>query len=315
MAVAISSTFAATAASHHGAISRVELGDCGLTRDQIRVLERTGVLERRTREVFVVAGSPDTWERRLWTVLLEAGPGAIASHRSAARLLTLPGFDGAHLDVTVHETRDHPVRFGTLHTSSWLPPHHWTTIAGFPCSTLARCLFELAGLSSPKRLRSGLPYVHEMKVERTYDNATKLGLTLSSSTEVLATLAKRGRPGSQLMRRLVDERGEGLECTESELEDLVLAVIAAHCLPLPECQVVLGGGAPAGRVDFLYRDRRLVIEADSRKHHTALLDRRNDGTRDLELTAAGFDVIRVSHWDLVHQPWKFIAALRKKLAA
>jgi very-short-patch-repair endonuclease len=315
MALAPITSFAAEAASQHGAIGRDQLRALSYSRHQVRRLCVVGVLVPLSRDVFVVAGTPDTWRRRLWAGLLEAGPEAFVSHRSTAALMELPGFRPTFVDITVTEKGNRRLTLSTHHTTSWVPAHHQTRIDGLPCSTLARCVFELAGLSSPTRLRRGLPYVHEGLVERTYDNATKRGLTLHAESEVVATLAKRGRKGTQLMRRILDERGEGFVATESELEDLLLAVIAANGLPLPEKQRVLGGETPAGRVDFFYAAVRLVIEADSRKHHTALLDRRNDQNRDLDLAAAGFGILRVTYWDLVHQPERFIAALKAKLAS
>ena len=149
-------------------------------------------------------------------------------------------------------------------------------------------------------------------MERALDDAiVQRGLSTSELADVVATLGRRGRPGTTLMRRLMAERGEGYVATESELEDLVRAVLERYGLPLPERQRVLGDDHPVGRVDFVYLDARLVIEADSRRHHTALLDADQDRWRDLELTAAGFRVIRVTWHQLVHEPERFVAALAR----
>ncbi len=313
MSMLTDTELAAIAASQDSTFSRDQAIACGLTPTELRWQLQRGSIISLARNVFAFAGSSTTWRRQLWAAVLEGGEGAAVSHRSAAALFGLPGFPEGPVEITRRETHSHRTHLSTIHTTFWLPEHHVTRIAGLPCTILPRCVFELAALSSPKRLRRGLPYVHEDKVERTYDNATRLGLTNERAAEVVATLGKRGKPGTQLMRRILDERDEGYACTESELEDLVRSVLAAHGLAQPDRQRVLGGDMPAGRVDFVYLLARIVIEADSRKHHTALLDRRNDSTRDLDLAAAGFAVIRVTYWDLVHQPWKFIAAVRAQL--
>ncbi|MEZ5204499.1 MAG: DUF559 domain-containing protein [Acidimicrobiales bacterium] len=54
-----------------------------------------------------------------------------------------------------------------------------------------------------------------------------------------------------------------------------------------------------------------MIEADGRRHHTALLDAESDRWRDLELSSAGFVVIRVTWDQLVGEPQRFVAGLRR----
>jgi hypothetical protein len=316
MTPALRETFAAKAASQHGAIDLYQLSAIGWSRSAVRNAVGQGILLPRGRGVFVVAGSAGTWLQRLWVALLEAGPGAIASHRSSAALKKIPGFPEGPVDITVHERFRHPVRHSNLAVTSWLPADQITIVQGIPTSSLARCVFELAGWSSSNRLARSLPFVHELQVERTYDNATKLGLTYQNAAEVLATLGKRGRRGTALMRRILEPRGEGYVCTDSELEDLTLKVLAANDLPLPTPQRKTGDEHnDIGRVDFLYEPpyKPLVLEAQSLKHHSALLESRNDHTRALKLVAAGYDYLEVTHWDLVGQPWIFCGAVKQKL--
>lgn len=52
-----------------------------------------------------------------------------------------------------------------------------------------------------------------------------------------------------------------------------------------------------GRVDFLV-GRRLVIEVDSRAHHTGEANHQSDRTRDQRLIALGYVVIRVTYADV-----------------
>jgi hypothetical protein len=285
----------------------------GLTREAVRHLVRRGVLTALNRDVFVVAATPDTFHRRIWCALLAAGPEAVASHRLAARLHGMRGFANEGIDVLLHESFHHNAPRGALHTTSWLPAEHLTTIDDLPTTSPARTLFDLAGLSSPKRLRGGRPFVHEKRVARALDTAMGNGLPIADVAQVLATMGKRGRPGTTLMRELVGARRDGYEATESELEDLVLSVLSAHGLPLPEPQRRLGGDELIGRVDFTYRQPRLVIEADGRPYHMSLLDRDSDRWRDTDLVAAGWPVIRVTWRDLTHEPERFAAAVARVL--
>jgi very-short-patch-repair endonuclease len=303
------------AARQYGVVSRAQLCGLGLTREAIRHLTRKGLLTAVHRDVLAVAGSPATFERTIWCALLSAGPEAVASHRLAARLHRLRGFGNEGIDVLIHERFHHSTGRGALHTTSWLPPEHATVVNGIPTTTIARTIFDLAGLSSPTRLRAGRPFAHEKRVARALDTALGNGLPLAEVANVVASLGTRGRAGTALMRRLVDARANGFVATESELEDLVIAVLAAHGLPLPERQRVLGGDERIGRVDFVYPRSRLVIEADGRPYHMSLLDRDSDRWRDTELVAAGWSVMRVTWHDLTHDPERFVRAVARVLGA
>jgi very-short-patch-repair endonuclease len=65
-----------------------------------------------------------------------------------------------------------------------------------------------------------------------------------------------------------------------------------------------------GRVDFVYRAAKVVIEADSRRYHSSWLDVQADHRRDLLLAAAGWTIVRVNWHQLIAEPELFIAAVR-----
>ena len=139
------------------------------------------------------------------------------------------------------------------------------------------------------------------------------GLPIAEVAHVLGTMGKRGRPGTVLMRQLVDARTGDYTATESELEDLVVAVLTRYELPLPAAAARLGHDAHIGRVDFAYRSPPLVIEADGRPFHMTLTDADNDRWRTTELVAAGFPVIRVTWRDLTQDPQRFAIAVARAL--
>ncbi len=266
-------------------------------------------------DVFLVGGTAPTWHQRLWTGLLTARHDAVLSHRTAARLANAGRFGEVHVDVLEVENTDHRISRAAGHRTSWLPPHHRTQIQGFPVTTLARTCFDLAGLASPRRRRRGWPSITTAQATRALDDAIGRGLALRDLHEVLDTMGKRGRPGTVLFRELLAARGASFVATESVLEDLLVEVLDAHGLPAPARQRPLGTAqAPIGRVDFLYVAERVVVEADGRQNHTALLDAQADRWRDLELAAGGWVVIRVSWAQLVDEPTRFVDALRQLLA-
>ena len=118
-----------------------------------------------------------------------------------------------------------------------------------------------------------------------------------------------------MLRWILDERGDGYVPPESELEALVLAVLAGAGLAAPVRQRSVGGTtAPVGRIDLLYPRPRFVIEADSRRHHSSWLDVVADHQRDAKLLAAGYQLLRVTWHQLVHEPQPFLDAVAAVLA-
>lgn len=192
---------------------------------------------------------------------------------------------------------------GSLHETRHLPPAHVTVVDGIPVTRPARTLLDLCSA------------VHGQRAERALDNALAMKLvTLARLQVMLAETGKRGRSGSRLLRRLLAGRDDGQVAPESELEALVLAVLEAGGLPRPARQAVLGDGAALiGRVDFVYRGPGLVLEADSRRHHSSWLDTEADRRRDAALLAAGWQVMRVTWAQLVHHPEEVVAAVRGAL--
>jgi hypothetical protein len=181
-----------------------------------------------------------------------------------------------------------------------LPERHTTDRLAIPVTTPARTLFDLAGV------------IHPGRVERALDHALSTGLARLGQVQVVfAELARRGRRGTATMRELLDVRGEGYVAPSSELEALARTVFAAAGLPEPSAEVDLGDDDDwIGRVDLVFLPERLVVELDSMRHHSALLDRLSDTDRTRRLRAAGWRVKRVSWWDLVERPEEIVAEVR-----
>lgn len=84
--VEITDEVLATAARQCGAISRPQALRLGMTVQRLRTLVDAGVWQRPLRGVFVTHNGPVDQVTRVWSAILYAGSGAIASHQTAARL-------------------------------------------------------------------------------------------------------------------------------------------------------------------------------------------------------------------------------------
>lgn len=304
-------TYFSVASAQAGALHRRQLLDAGVSAKVTRRLVHDGFLVAAAPHVFVVGGSQPSWRQALWIAVLGAPAGSVVSHRSAAVLHRVGRFAEGPIDITEPDASHPGAARRATHRSTSLPPHHVTTIDGLPVTSAARTVFDLARVASPRRFWRGWPAVHPIKAERALDDALANGTTYAELDRVLGDLEGRGRGGTVLFRSLMADRGPGMALTESELEDLVERTFRSHGLEPPVRQREVGGtSAPVGRVDFLEPAARTVLEADGRKHHSELLDRERDAWRDLELAAAGFLVVRVTHRQLTREPARFVARWR-----
>lgn len=271
-----------------------------MTKGQIDSRLRSGRWERAGQGVYRIPGSVPTWEQRLLAAVLVTGAGAAASRRAAAALLGIPGFRPGPIEVTQGRgpSSRNPAR--GLHDSRYLPAHQIQLVQGVPATCPERTLLDLCGC------------VHPQRAERALDNCLAMdATTVGRLGTMLAETGARGRRGTALLRRLLAVRTADYVPPASELEALLLAVLASAGIEAPERQEWVGGTrAPVGRVDFVLRQVRVVIEADSRRYHSSWLDVQADHRRDLLLTAAGWRVIRVNWHQLIEEPQLFVNALR-----
>ena len=132
---------------------------------------------------------------------------------------------------------------------------------------------------------------------------------------MLASTGRRGKPGTAIIREVIADLGLDYAPSASELQDLFSEVLDAHGIARPDEEVDLGTSERwVGRVDFVWRRQRLIVEVDGRQH-AAPLDRRADRARDAALEGEGWTIIRVTRWQLVNEPEKVVAQIRMTLAA
>ncbi|MHB1138378.1 MAG: DUF559 domain-containing protein [Microthrixaceae bacterium] len=287
------------ASQAYGLLTAAQLRGHGLGRSAIEHAVRRGDLLRIARGLFVVAGAPDAVERRALAATLRFG-GSL-SHRTAPAWWGIGGFRIEPLHVVRYRPGStEPSDLAVLHRPVRLREEHLTTWRGVPVTRPTRTLFDLAATTDP------------LLVERTYDTMWSRGLvTNQSMAEMLADLEGRGRPGIQLMRRLIEARQDLAQPTGSRLERRFEHLVERAGIPPMRRQVDVGDDeAWIGRVDFVGSTRRLVVEIDSSIHHAALLDARHDRDRTARLEAAGWHVQRWTEDEVWHEGARVVRELR-----
>jgi very-short-patch-repair endonuclease len=95
---------------------------------------------------------------------------------------------------------------------------------------------------------------------------------------------------------------------DSVLEPAMRNLLQSHRLPPAEFHPVIGGY----EVDFRIIDSNLILECDGWASHGR--DRRQferDRTRDAELVAIGYVVLRFTYWAIVKRPAKEAERIRR----
>lgn len=216
---------------------------------------------------------------------LAYGEGAVVSHWSAAGLWGLlpPRERVVHITLPGHGGRNN--RTGTrLHRSRSLALEQTTRYMGIPITKPGRTIADLKRVVPMRELR------------RAIRQAGVLGLSIDEAT--------------------------ASDPTRSDLERAFLRLCRRYGLPMPEVNVRIDlescpglpwpGGASL-EVDFLWRDRRLIVETDGYRYHRGKAAFENDRERDLTLRTLGYEVIRLTYGQVTEGPERIAKTLKQAL--
>jgi Protein of unknown function (DUF559) len=307
------------ASSQAGTFSLDQARRVGFTNGQIAHRRRSGAWPLIAPGVIMLPGVPNTHESALVSARLALGPGAVASHWSAAALLGIGAADtSAHMTVlrdrrhqdlagvAVHSTRRlHRVDQTAIHRSmsrsdgAALQPSGVVVIEEIRCTTASRTIIDLA------------PHVSATAIGNLIDNAIHAGLTTPEYlTRRLTALRGPGVAGvAALDEVLLDSGGH------SWLERRFLRIVRGAGLRRPACQVVYRrGGKVVARVDFDFSPRPLVVEVSGRRGHSTDAERRRDAIRRNDLQAMGLRVIEFVTTQIVDEPDYVVRTLMDALA-
>jgi very-short-patch-repair endonuclease len=292
----------ALAARQHGLAHRKQLTALGYTPSAIRRQVESGRLRWRTSRVVELVGAPDTREQRLMAGLLDLSTEAALSYHTSAARWGLPGFALHPIHVTGRRERGRrPQQIAIVHRPRLLLPDHVVMLDGLPTTTPARTLFDLAGV------------IHPLRTERALENALLDRLTTVARLQaMLRQLARRGRPGIGVMRSLLDALPPDYMPTGSRLERRVEDLARRIGITTLVRQLDVGGDDDwLGRVDFVDRVRRVIIEVQSERFHNGRLDRAADARRIAALRAAGWIVIEILEHDVWYDADKVVHQMRE----
>jgi very-short-patch-repair endonuclease len=296
---------ARVAAKQHGLVTLEQLCGLGVSRHQIQARVRRGQWAKADRRVVRICGWPVTWHSQLLAAVLGAGPWALASHRSAARLWQLDGVTSAVPEITVPRGCRYRARKQVVvHESTDLDRTTATAIDGIPTTLVARTLLDLGAVLRPQLVHVALDCARRKRL-------TNWNVLLST----LTVHARKGRSGVGALRAILDDHFDEVAKTESGFERLVLIALCEAGLPPPVLQhEVRLRGHRRYRLDLAYPDHRLAIELDG-AHHRDKDVWEDDHVRQNALVNAGWKVLRFTWRDYTARRSAMITEVKAALLA
>ena len=269
----------------------------GVGRRSVARRVENGRWQRIHKAVYLIGPAPPTLSARARAAAFTCGDGAAVSHRTAAVIWRLvPNSPEPELHVTV-AGRNPGVKPGIhIHRVAELVPEEVTTNNGFPLTTAARTICDLAATDPLRDLESGLA---EARIHR-----------LATDRQINAVIQRAPtRPGAPIIRKLL-EAEDDTGYTRSKAERRLRDLIHAADLERPLFNEPLLGYV----VDALWPKQRLIVEVDGYTYHSHRAAFERDRRRDQQLIAAGYRVIRVTWIQLRDRPIETITAIVKALA-
>src|SRR5688572_13728579 len=194
--MSVAASMAPIAGQQHGLFHVRQTHAQAVTSDALAWARKTGEVERVLPEVYAIAGVPRTWRFAVMAAVLDGGPDAVASHRTAAALLGTASRAAPRLvEITLPRSKSSRSPGAIVHRSGDLNVEHVMVIDGIPCAGPLRTLVDLGSVEPWWEVRDAL--------ERALQGGQ---CTILGCEWMLARLSERGRSGCGVFRRVLDER-------------------------------------------------------------------------------------------------------------
>jgi very-short-patch-repair endonuclease len=280
------------ARDQHGVLTRSDLLGLGFTDDGVKHRVASGRLHPVAAGVYAV-GRPELTPHGRWmAAVLACGDGAVLSHRSAAELWGIGNEERGRIDVIIRRRSTLRRKGVKVRCRPSLDAKNVTRRRGIPVTTPVQTLIDLATELKPLRL------------ERAVNEADKHDL-VDPETLRRCLHAHTNEPGVKKLATLLDRHTFRL--SDSDLEVLFRPLALAAQLPAPLTkQWILDY-----EVDFYFPDHGLIVETDGLRYHRTPAQQARMAKRDQTHVAAGFAVLRFTHWQIAHAADEVTDVLRR----
>jgi very-short-patch-repair endonuclease len=270
------------ATAQHGLVAHRQARAAGLSDAAIRHRVARGTWLRVRTGLYLVAGTPASWDQAVFAAVLSAPDQGWASHATAARLWEFPGFAPEPIEITVPLPSRPRIRDVRVHRSGTIVDADVRVVGSVPTLSPARTVADLSSRLDEEALGAMVD-----------DGLRRRVLTLGALHALMGRLSTiaPGRSPAKL-RRVLAARSAGYHPGGSELEARVWRAIVAAGLPAPVRQhrVVVEGRTYF--LDLAYSHRKIAIEIDGYDFHRGRSAFDRDRVRQNDLVRTGWTVLR-----------------------
>jgi Transcriptional regulator, AbiEi antitoxin len=244
----------AIAERQYGLITWKQAIAVGITPRVLRRLVAEGHWIRVAEGLYRLAGVKECWRGRLKGISLRAGEGSVLSHRSAAAVWGLEGFEPPWVvDLTVPRHRQPRLENVRVHRRNLARPAFRD---GIPVTPIPETILDLCAISRD----TTIPL-------RALDDVRRRKLVSSFElTRCLSEHSGRGQAGSTVFRELL-ERRLGKTPTGTVFAAEVSDLLVAAGLPEPEAEVPVVLNGRRYSIDLGYRRPKVAIECLGKDGH------------------------------------------------
>jgi len=291
----------AKAAVQYGYITWDQLLAAGLSPDVVRRLVTDGQLVRQMRGLYRMIGVRTSWRGRMLAACLQGGDGAVISHRSAAAVWGLEGFEPPRIvDVSVPASRRPRIDGARVHRRA-LPRR--AVRDGIPVTPIPETILDLCSVSR----NEGIPL-------RALDDVRRRKLVTGAELErCAAEHTPRKSAGIPRYRALL-ERRLGRTPPGTVFAADVLDLLVAAGLPGPEAEFWVTIRGRRYRIDLAYPRPKIAIECLGKIGHLNERSFEEDPVRNNDLALDGWLQIQVTYRRRADEPGAVVADVEEALA-
>lgn len=266
------------AARQHSLATTRQLSQLGLGPKQIWRTRTSGLLIPMRRNVYRVAGAPQTWEQAVLAAALAAGDDAVVSHTTAAAVWDLKYSNRA--TAGLHVTTNHQLRIaGITGHQNRLTRGQRLTFRGIPVTSPERTLLDVADTMTPARLGECL------------DDALRRQLIrLDRLRRLVSDVSPAGRHPLAPVQKLLADRTEDFRAGDSDWEQEMDRQWDRLGLPPARKQYRVNAGGHTYKLDRAIPELKVGAEWNGFDTHGGRASFDYDSDRLADLAAEGWHV-------------------------
>lgn len=298
MDAAVDATLIELSERQHGLIASFQTRHLGISRQALHDRWRRPGWESVTDQVMRRTGAPRTTAQSLLAAVLDAGESAALSHQTAGRWWGLHGCSLVPLHVSRTARSSRTSSLSVVHTVRRLPPDWVTTLDDVPVVRPELLAMQLFAVCRPERAERLVETLWSMRL-----------LSGASLRRFLDDLGRSGRNGIAGLRDYLEVRGDDYTPPATGLESRAIQILRDEGIEMRR-QVDSGGTTWTGRVDLRHPTLPLIVEIQSERYHSALVDRAADRRRIRSLETDGFVVVELTDTQIWTRPREVVSAVR-----